>query len=181
MANTVRRLVLGILPSRLTGSQSRDQVYVAFDLLAGLSPTVANSVGEQVMAGLILVFQKHKDIIRYFFLLSYDDRQFHSTTHGRSQTEWNLVFALIRSTMAHPEAARMSFDLIEALVADGPDNSVSLDNFSGLLTVLDDFATSANMLQEQQQHRGRRNEPFSSSKYLLSLITFFFDFLQLYF
>ena len=80
------------------------------------------------------------------------------------------MFALIRSTMAHPEAARMSFDLIEALVADGPDNSVSLDNFSGLLTVLDDFATSANMLQEQQQQRGRRNEPLSSSKYLLSLI-----------
>ena len=55
--------------STLTGSQSIDQVYVAFDLLAGLSPTVANSVGEQVMAGLILVFQKHKDIIRYSFLL----------------------------------------------------------------------------------------------------------------
>jgi golgi-specific brefeldin A-resistance guanine nucleotide exchange factor 1 len=122
------------------------------------------------MAGLILVFQKHKDIIRYSFLLFYDDRQFHSNTHGRSQTEWNLVFALIRSTMAHPEAARLSFDLIEALVADGPDNSVSLDNFSGLLTVLDDFATSANMLQEQQLQRGRRNEPFSSSKYLPSLI-----------
>lgn len=83
------------------------------------------------------------------------------------------MFALIRSTMAHPEAARMSFDLIEALVADGPDNSVSLDNFSGLLTVLDDFATSANMLQEQQQQRGRRNEPLSSSKYLLSLIPLF--------
>jgi len=72
--------------------------------------------------------------------------------------------------MPHPEAARMSFDLIEALVADGPDHSVSLDNFSGLLTVLDDFATSAGVLQEQQQQRGRRNELLSSSKYLLSLI-----------
>jgi golgi-specific brefeldin A-resistance guanine nucleotide exchange factor 1 len=100
--------------------------------------------------------------------------------HGRSQTEWNLVFALIRSTMAQPEAARMSFDLIEALVADGPDNSVSLDNFSGLLTILDDFATSASMLQEQQQERGRRKEPLSSSTYLLSLILPFV-FLPLYF
>lgn len=78
------------------------------------------------------------------------------------------MFALIRSTITHPEAARMSFDLIEALVADGPDNSVSLDNFSGLLTVLDDFATSAGMFQEQQHQRGRRYEPLSSSKYLLS-------------
>ena len=82
------------------------------------------------------------------------------------------MFALIRSTMAHTEAARMSFDLIEALVADGPDNSVSLDNFSGLLTVLDDFATSASMLQEQLQQRGRRNEPLSSSKYLIYAIPF---------
>lgn len=80
------------------------------------------------------------------------------------------MFALIRSTMAHPEAARMSLDLVEALVADGPDNSVSPDNLSGLLTVLDDFATSANMLQEQQLQRGRRNEALSSSKYLPSLI-----------
>ena len=95
--------------------------------------------------------------------------------YGRTQTEWNLVFALIRLTMTHPEAARMSLDLIETLVADGPDNSVSLDNFSGLLTVVDDFATSASVLQEQQQQRGHRNEPLSSSKYLLSFLPFFFS------
>lgn len=88
----------------------------------------------------------------------------------RSQTEWNLIFALIRSTLAHAEAARMSFELIEALVAEGPDNSVSLDNFAGLLTVLDDFASSASTLQEQQQHKGRRAEPLSSSKLVLSVI-----------
>ena len=83
------------------------------------------------------------------------------------------MFALVRSTMAHPEAARMSFDLIETLVADGPDDSVSLDSFPGLLSVLDDFATSASMLQEQQQQRGRRNEVLCSSKYLLLLIPAF--------
>lgn len=121
----------------------RDQVYVAFDLLTGLPPTISNLVGEQVVSGLILVIQKHKDIIR-------------------SQTEWNLIFALIRSTLAHAEAARMSFELIEALAAEGPDNSVSLDNFLGLLTVLDDFASSASTLQEQQ-NKGRRAEPLSSS------------------
>lgn len=43
----------------------RDQVYVAFDLLAGLPQSVSNLVGEQVMAGLILVLQKHEDILRY--------------------------------------------------------------------------------------------------------------------
>jgi brefeldin A-resistance guanine nucleotide exchange factor 1 len=49
----------------------------------------------------------------------------------RSQTEWNLVLALIRSTMAHPEAARLSFELIQALTEEGPDNAVVLDNFLG--------------------------------------------------
>ncbi|KAJ3515961.1 hypothetical protein NLJ89_g1417 [Agrocybe chaxingu] len=122
----------------------RDQIYVAFDLLAGLPSSVSNLVGEQVIAGLILVIQKHKDIIR-------------------SQTEWNLVFALIRSTMPHPEAARMSFELIDALATEGPDNSVFPDNLSGLLTVLDDFATAAGIVLEQQQHRGRRADPLSST------------------
>lgn len=141
----------------------RDQVYVAFDLLAGLPPSISNLVGEQVIAGLILVIQKNKDIIRYINLeLSSVQRIL--TSPCSSQTEWNLVFALIRSTMSHAEAARMSFDLIEALTAEGPENSISLDNFSGLLTVLDDFVTAASLLQEQQHHRGRRVEPLSSSK-----------------
>jgi brefeldin A-resistance guanine nucleotide exchange factor 1 len=42
----------------------RDQVYVSFDLLSGLPPPIASSVGEQVVAGLILIIQKHRDIIR---------------------------------------------------------------------------------------------------------------------
>jgi len=64
----------------------------------------------------------------------------------------------------------MSFELIEALAAEGPDNSISLDNFAGLLTVLDDFAGSASTLQEQQQHKGRRAEPLSSSRFVPSTI-----------
>ncbi|KAF9532355.1 Sec7-domain-containing protein [Crepidotus variabilis] len=122
----------------------RDQVYLAFDLLACLPPKTSNLVGEQIIAGLILVIQKQKDIIK-------------------SQTEWNVVFALIRSTMLHPEAARLSFELIEALSAEGPDNAVVPDNFSGLLAVLDDFAIAAGNVQEQQQPRGRRSEPLLAS------------------
>jgi len=68
--------------------------------------------------------------------------------------------------MPHPEAARMSFELIEALAADGPDNSVTPDNFYGLLTVLDDFTTNAAIVQEQQQPRGRRAEPLSTAKFV---------------
>lgn len=68
--------------------------------------------------------------------------------------------------MAHPEAARLSFELIQALTEEGPDNSVVPDNFSGLLTVLDDFATIAGVVQEQQQPRGRRAEPLSVAKHV---------------
>jgi len=66
--------------------------------------------------------------------------------------------------MSHAEAARMSFDLIETLTAEGPDNAVTVDNFIGLLTVCDDFATFAGTLQEHHQHRGRRAEPLTTAK-----------------
>lgn len=42
----------------------RDQVYLAFDLLAGLPANISSQVGEQVIAGLILVIQKNQQIIR---------------------------------------------------------------------------------------------------------------------
>ena len=54
-----------------------------------------------------------------------------------------MVFALIRSTMSNPKAAAVSFELINHVVSDGPDQSVTMDNFGGLIAVLDDFATSA--------------------------------------
>jgi hypothetical protein len=43
----------------------RDQIYVSFDLLSGLPVTVANSVAEQIVAGVSLIVQKHQDVIRF--------------------------------------------------------------------------------------------------------------------
>jgi brefeldin A-resistance guanine nucleotide exchange factor 1 len=97
------------------------------------------------VSGIVLIVDKYRDIIR-------------------SQTEWNLVFALIRSTMSHPEAARLSFDLISNLVRDGPEKLVTVDNFGGLVTLLDDFATAAGLAAENQQQKGRRApQPTSSN------------------
>jgi len=75
--------------------------------------------------------------------------------------------------MSHPDASRLSFELVVALTEDGPDNAVVPDNFSGLLTILDDFASAASMVQEQQP-RDRRVEPFSVAKYVTSW-TFLLD------
>ncbi|KAK7023901.1 SEC7 domain-containing protein [Favolaschia claudopus] len=122
----------------------RDQIYVSFDLLSCLPPSVANSVAEQIVAGVLLLVQTHQEIIR-------------------SQTEWNLVFALLRSTILHPEAARPSFDLITSLVSDSPEETVTIDNFSGLLNILDDFATAAGAVAEGQHRQGRRQEPLTSA------------------
>ncbi|KZP23677.1 Sec7-domain-containing protein [Athelia psychrophila] len=138
----IERAVVGLLRLCLILAQKsslRDQIYVSFDILSGLPSAVSASVAEQVISGVVMLIQKHRNIIR-------------------SQTEWNLVFALIRSTISHPEAARVSFELITKLASDGPEQFVTVDNFSGLITLLDDFATSASMTIEMQQNQGRRGK-----------------------
>lgn len=125
----------------------RDQIYVSFDLLVCLPPSVATSVAEQIVSGVLQLVQNHKEIIS-------------------SQTEWNVVFALLRSTILHPEAARPAFELITSLVSDGPEQTVTIDNFNGLLNVLDDFASAAGAVAETQHRQGRRHEPLTSAKYV---------------
>lgn len=122
----------------------RDQIYVSFDLLAGLPPQTAGAVAEQIAAGLALVLSKYAGIIR-------------------SQTEWNIVFALMKSTIHHTEASRQTFELVETLVSDGPDSRVTMDNFPGLVTVLDEYATVASLATEAQQ-QGRRTQALNASK-----------------
>lgn len=104
----------------------RDQIYVSFDLLSGLPKPVLNSVAEQTIAGLLAIINAHPDI-------------------ARSQTEWHLVFALIRSTSRHPEASRLSFEMISQLCQGSSGISVTSDNVVGLFTVLDDFASVGSM------------------------------------
>ena len=75
----------------------------------------------------------------------------------RSQTEWSLTYGLIRSAIAHHEASKIAFDLIKSLVAS--EDRVTADNFGGLVTILDEFATTAGLAvesrkQQQQQRRG---------------------------
>ena len=101
-------------------------------------------MAEQVAAGIILIVSKHKEIIS-------------------SQTEWHLVFALLRSTIPHPEASRQSFELIEALVADGPGQRITVDNYGGIIAVLDEYATAAGVVTDSQQ-QGRRTQMLNASK-----------------
>ncbi|KAI9446656.1 Sec7-like domain is implicated in guanine nucleotide exchange function [Lactarius indigo] len=120
-------------------NQLRDQIYLSFDLLGGLPPAVANSVAEQVISGLILIVQNHREVIS-------------------SQTEWNIVLALVRSSVSNLEAAR------SRLTAEGPEQRISTDNVAGLTAVLDDFVTAAGIVAEvEHQHARRRPQPGPSS------------------
>ncbi|EED83660.1 predicted protein [Postia placenta Mad-698-R] len=142
----IERAVVGLLRLCYILAQKpslRDQVFVSFDVLAGLPPQIASAVAEQIVAGLTRIVRDHKDIVK-------------------SQTEWNLVFALIRATIQHAEASRQSFELVSALLSDAPEQRVTPDNVTGLVTVLDDFVTAASAVVEAQQ-QGRRIQTLNTS------------------
>jgi hypothetical protein len=102
-------------PNRL-----RDQIYLSFDLLGGLPPAVASSVAEKIILGLILILKNHREVIS-------------------SQAEWNTVLALFPRRVSNPEAAHVSFDFIQRLTAEGPEQCISANNVVGLVAMLDDF------------------------------------------
>jgi brefeldin A-resistance guanine nucleotide exchange factor 1 len=126
-------------------SQLRDQIYLSFDLLGGLPPVVANSVAEQIISGLVLIVQNHREIIS-------------------SQTEWNIVLALVRSSVSNLEAARVSFDLIQRLIVEGSERFIGADNVAGLVAVLDDFASAAGIVAEVEQKHARRRPQSDSTR-----------------
>lgn len=66
----------------------------------------------------------------------------------------------------------MSFDLITTIASDGSEQLVTVDNFTGLITILDDFATIAGASAEIKQQRGRRAEPLSSSKFVFFILEY---------
>ena len=88
----------------------------------------------------------------------------------RSQTEWALVFALIRMTMVQPEASRQSFDLLMSLASEGPEQCVRADNIVGIVNLLDEYATAASFVAEREQ-RDRRSSTVHSPQYVLITVS----------
>lgn len=73
-----------------------------------------------------------------------------------TQTEWNVIFATLRSTISNPEAARSTFNLVASFTSEGPGQQITPDNFAGLLSTLDDFATAAGTLIQLPPPKPRR-------------------------
>ena len=74
----------------------------------------------------------------------------------RSQTEWRIVFAIMRGSLVQPAASRLSFDLLMSICEDGPGQNVYFDNFEGIMVLLDEFATAAGAVVEAVGYNDRR-------------------------
>ena len=116
----------------------RDQLYLALDVLRSLPSTVLNAVSEQLITGIARILEKDSSVVR-------------------SQTEWGLIIALFRATVAHPEASKVTLSIVQK-VATGKDGlELSGDNFGGVVALLDEFATAAGAAAAGRQQQNRRS------------------------
>ncbi|KDQ13235.1 hypothetical protein BOTBODRAFT_633172 [Botryobasidium botryosum FD-172 SS1] len=135
----IERAVVGLLKLCMILAEKeslRDQLYVALDQLGGLPHDVMGAVAEQLISGVAALIQRHRGFIR-------------------SQTEWGLIFGLIRGLVSHHEAGKVAFQVIVDLVGDG--NTVTADNYLGLIAILDEFANVASYTiggKRQEERRG---------------------------
>jgi brefeldin A-resistance guanine nucleotide exchange factor 1 len=122
----IERAVVGLLRLCLIVSEQpalRDQLYLALDVLRSLPSSVLNAVSEQLMAGVAKILEKDSGVVK-------------------SQTEWGLIIALFRATVAHPEASKVTLAIVQKM-ATGGEPGLSPDNFAGVVALLDEFATAA--------------------------------------
>ncbi|KZS99157.1 Sec7-domain-containing protein [Sistotremastrum niveocremeum HHB9708] len=132
----VERAVVGLLRLcvLITDKPSlRDQLYLAFDLLGSLPPVVLNGVAEQIMSGVLKIVGSTEGLVR-------------------TRTEWALLLRLVKATVSHPGAGKISLDMLEYLLkGDERQNPVTIENFPAILSALQDFAFVAGNIIENQR------------------------------
>ncbi|GMK55656.1 hypothetical protein CspeluHIS016_0207120 [Cutaneotrichosporon spelunceum] len=135
----IERAVVGLLRLCLIVSEQpalRDQLYLALDVLRSLPSSVLNAVSEQLMAGVAKILEKDSGVVK-------------------SQTEWGLIIALFRATVAHPEASKVTLAIVQKM-ATGGEPGLSTDNFAGVVALLDEFATAAGAAAAGRLQTNRR-------------------------
>ncbi|BEJ15721.1 hypothetical protein CspHIS471_0503260 [Cutaneotrichosporon sp. HIS471] len=135
----IERAVVGLLRLCLIVSEQpalRDQLYLALDVLRSLPSSVLNAVSEQLMAGVAKILEKDSGVVK-------------------SQTEWGLIIALFRATVAHPEASKVTLAIVQKM-ATGGEPGLSPDNFAGVVALLDEFATAAGAAAAGRLQTNRR-------------------------
>ncbi|KAJ9113728.1 hypothetical protein QFC20_001753 [Naganishia adeliensis] len=114
----------------------RDQLYIALDALRSLPATALNAVSEQLMSGIAKILEKERTVVK-------------------SQTEWGLITALFRATVAHPEASKVTLELVQKTTSGAVGSGLTADNYQGMVAILDEFATAAGAAAMRIQHPRR--------------------------
>ncbi|KAJ9098681.1 hypothetical protein QFC21_004329 [Naganishia friedmannii] len=104
-----------------------------------LPATALNAVSEQLMSGIAKILEKERTVVK-------------------SQTEWGLITALFRATVSHPEASKVTLELVQKTTSGTVGSGLTGDNYQGMVAILDEFATAAGAAAMRIQH-GRRGAP----------------------
>ncbi|KAJ9122553.1 hypothetical protein QFC22_001982 [Naganishia vaughanmartiniae] len=104
-----------------------------------LPATALNAVSEQLMSGIAKILEKERTVVK-------------------SQTEWGLITALFRATVSHPEASKVTLELVQKTTSGTVGSGLTVDNYQGMVAILDEFATAAGAAAMRIQH-GRRGAP----------------------
>jgi brefeldin A-resistance guanine nucleotide exchange factor 1 len=67
------------------------------------------------------------------------------------------VTALFRATVAHPEASKVTLELVQKMATGAVGRGPSADNYLGIVEVLDEFSTSAGAAASRLQVSRRAN------------------------
>ncbi|CAG8656602.1 17032_t:CDS:10 [Dentiscutata erythropus] len=127
----VERTVVALLRLciRLTHKDEMvSDILQTLELLGALPLDVVNSVGEQMMAGILNLIKSDAAYIR-------------------GKRPWKTVFTLLHATSTHPQASKYSFDAISSLVREN--KNINSDNFNECVELLAEFASAASSALEQ--------------------------------
>lgn len=116
---------------------------------------MTNAVAEQLAMGLARLVKEHYDIMRcngFFLYLAYHALKVFTS----SATEWGLMSALLRSTMSHAGAVKISFALIMDLIERESEQAVTPENIAALTSLLETFASAAGQAVEGKRSDARR-------------------------
>ncbi|CAJ0627581.1 11413_t:CDS:10 [Entrophospora sp. SA101] len=131
----VERTVVALLRLCIRLTHKDEMVFdilLALELLATLPHDVINSVGEQMMAGILNIIKSDPSCIK-------------------GKRPWESVFKLLRATSTHPQASKYSFDVITFLIKEK--KSINLDNFNDCVELLAEFASAATFPIDQQDQQ----------------------------
>ncbi|KAF0385373.1 Sec7-domain-containing protein [Gigaspora margarita] len=140
----VERTVVALLRLciRLTHKDEMvSDILQTLELLGALPLDVVNSVGEQMMAGILNLIKSDAAYIR-------------------GKRPWKTVFTLLHATSTHPQASKYSFDAISSLVREN--KNINSDNFNECVELLAEFASAASSALEQDSpHESHMRTPRS--------------------